>query len=132
MSSDLVKRLQRIQIEMANEEEDAVLAAIARIEALEGEFRRLEDSRAQWQDEAIKLAGEVEQLKELLGFKVNLTAEMVELHKEKKAAEARAERLRVALESIRHVTACGPDHVSDHDIIEIFKLSSKALEDEKQ
>lgn len=38
---ELVKRLQRIQVGMANEEEDAVLAAIAALEALAGEAERL-------------------------------------------------------------------------------------------
>ena len=38
---ELVKRLQRIQVGMANEEEDAVLAAIAALEALAGEVERL-------------------------------------------------------------------------------------------
>lgn len=38
---ELVKRLQRVQVGMANEEEDAVLAAIAAIEAMAGEVERL-------------------------------------------------------------------------------------------
>ena len=38
---ELVKRLQRIQVGMANEEEDAVLAAIGALEAMTGERDRL-------------------------------------------------------------------------------------------
>ena len=53
MSTDLVKRLQCIQATMANEEEDAVLAAIARIEALEGEVAALREDRDSHQRQCI-------------------------------------------------------------------------------
>jgi hypothetical protein len=82
------------------------------IEALEGQLDAWSDKYAETQareyaahDKVEALEGEVALLKELLGFKVNLTAEMVELHKEKKAAEAEVARLREAVTPFASIKA---------------------------
>jgi hypothetical protein len=80
MSSDIKQRLQRIQATMANEEEDAVLAAIARIEALE------------WEVADAELRGE-----RAYEYGKKRQAELIAALD---AAEARAERLRVALQDV--------------------------------
>ena len=103
MSEDIVKRLQRVQAGMANEEEDAVLAAIATIEALRGEVANITEQRDRF----------VERFNE-----ARLAAEK---------AEAEVARLKAALKLMRDATEGGPDHVSDDDIWAIHDAARKAL-----
>ncbi len=63
---ELVKRLQRVQVGMANEEEDAVLAAIAAIEAMAGEVENLKHDIARHMTIANEAAAERDRLKAAL------------------------------------------------------------------
>jgi len=98
----------------------------AEVKTLRGDLSVERLISAAAEKEKKRLEAEVAQLKELLCFKVNLTAEMVELNKEKKAAEARAERLREALiEIARHRDGAGCNPAG------FTETARKALEDDK-
>jgi hypothetical protein len=124
MSSDIVKRLREKINTTCNEAAD-------RIEALEGEISaivRLADERQTKADaRAERLEGELRRYKELFDGSVKNYDPLQRAYIDRAvAAEARAERLRVALTNIQLMTYCD---ASGERCVSC--IARKALEDDK-